>query len=227
MFLSYIYILFYLAFIGIIDIDDAIQELVETVRIKFHCRFFGKDEDDIQLEDIICAASLAHHRVLDYDTVEYLSLNDVNLSKVPTEHLASLVSHVTKDFNINNISGCDLVTILESVQCETLTISNQSLGREETRALLQAMESRVVEVEIECFVMLKSGPEDITALTKYSEEELEDGGKMLWRYSRLTYEGEKMKKIVKSGEELWYWSEDQGEYKGDTILDKKIVKSEE
>ena len=118
MFLSYIYILFYLAFIGIIDIDDAIQELVETVRIKFHCRFFGKDEDDIQLEDIICAASLAHHRVLDYDTVEYLSLNDVNLSKVPTEHLASLVSHVTKDFNINNISGCDLVTILERVQCQ-------------------------------------------------------------------------------------------------------------
>ena len=43
-----------------------------------------------------------------------------------------------------------------------------------------------------------------------------------------TYEGEKMKKIVKSGEELWYGSEDLGEYKGDTILDKeKIVKSEE
>ena len=94
----------YLACSGIIDIDGAIQELVETVRIKFHCRFCGKDEDDIQLEDITCAASLAHHRVLDYDTVEYLSLNDVNLSKVPPEHLASLVSHVTKDFNINNIS---------------------------------------------------------------------------------------------------------------------------
>ena len=67
----------FLACSGIIDIDSAIQELVETVRIKFHCRFFGKDEDDIQPEDITSAASLAHHRVLDYDTVEYLSLNDV------------------------------------------------------------------------------------------------------------------------------------------------------
>ena len=122
--------------------------------------------------------------MLDYDTVEYLSLNDVNLSKVPTQHLASLVSHVTKDFNITNISGCDLVTILNSVQCQTLTISNQSLGSEETRALLQAMESRVTEVEIECFVTLKSGPEDITALAKYSgQEHDEDGGKILWRYS--------------------------------------------
>ena len=91
----------------------------------------------------------------------------------------------------------------------------------ETRALLRAMESSVAEVEIECFVTLKSGPEDITALTRYCGQDDEDGGKILWRYSGKTNEGEEMKKIVKSEEELWYWPQDQGEYKGETILDKK------
>ena len=126
----------------------------------------------------------------------------------------SLVSYVTKDFNINNISGCDLVTILDSVQCNTLTVSSQSLGREETWALLRVMESRVSEVEIECFVTLHNGAEE--ALTKYSGQELlqEDGGKILWRYSgqtTQTHGGEEMKK--KSAQELWYWPEDYEEYK--------------
>ena len=47
---------------------------------------------------------------------------------------------------IENVSGFDLVTILDSVNIKVLHISRQSLGSEETQALVRAMESYVEEV---------------------------------------------------------------------------------
>jgi len=75
--------------------------------------------------------------------------NNVDLTSVPAEHLASLVSCVTGGVLIENVSGCDLVNILDSVNCECLSISYQSLDSEETQALVRAMESRVEELELE------------------------------------------------------------------------------
>ena len=90
-------------------------------------------------------------------------LVDVDLSPVPPDHLASLVSCVTGSVGVMNVSGCDLVTILDSIKCEELVIDSQSLGREETQALVQAMESGVEEVRLTNGVTL-----DIENLTEYS-----------------------------------------------------------
>jgi len=110
-----------------------------------------KNRINRNLPGITCAASLAYHKVrLGY--VETLFLSDVDLSTVPDEHLTSLVSGVAVQVNILNVSDRDLVTILDSVKSEWLLISNsyrnQSLGCEETRVLVRAMESRVESVAI-------------------------------------------------------------------------------
>ena len=46
------------------------------------------------------------------------------------------------------MSGCDLVTILDSTRSHGLLITEQSLSSEETQALVRAMESRVEDVEL-------------------------------------------------------------------------------
>ena len=110
---------------------------------------------------ISCAASLAHHGLL--GSVDNMGLSNVDLTSVPAEHLASLVSSVTGRVHIGKISGCDLVTVLDSVKSKRLFFYNcQSLEREETRALVRAMESHV---EI---VMLNKVRVDIRALMEYS-----------------------------------------------------------
>ena len=92
-------------------------------------------------------------------------LSDVDLGSVPAEHLASLVSCVTVYVLINNVNNCDLVSILDSLKCRSLTINSQNLSTEETQALVRAMELR-----LECGVMGVTGEVslDITALTQYS-----------------------------------------------------------
>ena len=72
-------------------------------------------------------------------------VEDVDLTSVPAEQLASLVSCVTRKVEIGNFIG-DLVTVLDSVQCEILSVSRQNLGSEETQALVRAMESGVESV---------------------------------------------------------------------------------
>ena len=92
-----------------------------------------------------------------------LSLCDEYPTSLPAEQLASLVSSVTEWVSIENVSGCDLVNILDSVKSKQLTIFSQSLGREETQALVRAMESRVEKVRLHAEVKL-----DIIVLMEYS-----------------------------------------------------------
>ena len=110
---------------------------------------------------IDCAAGLAYHRLLGSEQV--MVLRNVDLASVPTEHLASLASSVTGIVSINNLCGCNLVTILESVKSEKLSISSQSLDSEETQALVRSMESGVEWVWLYVGVTL-----DIRDLMEYS-----------------------------------------------------------
>ena len=110
---------------------------------------------------LMCATSLAHHGLL--SSTRMMTLLDVDLSPVPTQHLASLASCVTKGLLIENVSGCDLVSLYTSLKCTKLFITRQSLGREETQALVQAMESGVKEVRLRAGVTL-----DMKALAEYS-----------------------------------------------------------
>ena len=112
---------------------------------------------------IKCAASLAHHGLL--GSLHWLSMYSADLSSVPIDHLASLVSSVSVHVAINNVSGFDLITFLDSVKSHALSIRNhrQSLGSEETQALVQAMESHLEKVVLHKGVTL-----DIEALMEYS-----------------------------------------------------------
>ena len=63
-------------------------------------------------ETISCAANLARRGLL--GPVKVLILANVDLSSVPTERLSSLVSSVTVSIFIENVSGCNLVNIIDS-----------------------------------------------------------------------------------------------------------------
>ena len=140
---------------GILE-TEKIERVTERVRDTL--------EDDAAINDIMelmCGASLAHHGLL--GSLIDLTLRDIDLSPVPAQHLASLASCVTKWLHIENVSGCDLVSLLTSLKCHKVYIRSQRLGREETRALVQAMESVVESVELWGGVTL-----DIQALIEYS-----------------------------------------------------------
>ena len=132
---------------------DVFESLAKRVKKKI--------KSTSNLPAITCAASLAQHRLL--GCVYSMLLKDVDLTSVPAEHLASLVSRVTGYVTISNVSGCDLVTILDSVRSKKMEISRQSLDSEETQALVRAMQSRVEEVVLSYEVTL-----DIRSLMEYS-----------------------------------------------------------
>ncbi len=92
-----------------------------------------------------------------------MELCDVDLTSVPAEHLASLASCVMWAVTIKNVSGGDLVTILDSVKSDWLDIKQQSLGSEETQALVRAMEQGVERVDLYVGVTL-----EIRDLMEYS-----------------------------------------------------------
>ena len=106
------------------------------------------------LKLITSAASLAHQGLL--GPVRRLSLTSVS-----AEHMTSLVSCVTESVSIGYVYGCDLVTILDSVKSQELKIYCQRLGREETEALVRAMDTRVERLWLEEVTL------DIETLTKY------------------------------------------------------------
>ena len=119
---------------------------------------------DVNFSRLIeCAAKLAHHHLL--GGVKCIVLGEFftgDLSTVPTPHLASLVSTANSVVHIVGVTGCDLVAIFDSLLCRDLRMDNQKLGKDETQALVRAMETRVEQV------YLSNVDIDIEALTKYS-----------------------------------------------------------
>ena len=111
------------------------------------------------LPEVTCAASLAHKGIL--GAVDYFTLDDINLVSIPARHLVSLVSSATGIVDIQDVRS-GLVTILDNVRCEKLCIDIQSLGTEETEALVQAMETRVGEVVLGDVTL------EMETLSKYS-----------------------------------------------------------
>ena len=139
-------------------LDSAkIQRLSERLRCGFELYM------ESRMGELMCSASLAHHGL--FDSVKMMALRDFDLSSVPAKYLASLASRVTGILRIQNVIGCDLVSILTSLKCEFLIIGGQNLGRKETRALVWAMDAVVEEVELHREVTL-----DMEALAEYSAE---------------------------------------------------------
>ena len=137
---------------------------------------------DPSLEFITCSAALAHHGLL--GAVDYVTLVDVDrnklvdLSTIPAHHLVSLISSATRGVRIDHVTGCDLVSLIDSLKCKKLTIILlRTLGMEETQALLRAMESRVEVVDLSLVEI------SIEALTKYSAVDRD----LAWRLSVIPW----------------------------------------
>ena len=121
-----------------------LENLAARVREDLENDLSDSDYNSVAVKSalITSAAALAHHGLL--GNIDYVVLfeDEVDLSSVPTQHLASLISNVTGKVMISyNLRGCDLLPILESLKCEELHLFSQHLGREETQALMRAMES--------------------------------------------------------------------------------------
>ena len=133
-----------------------IQSLTERIR-----GALSIGDGDITV--VKCGAALAFHGLL-LGHVHRMSLRKVDVSEIPDQHLASLASCVTSFLQIENvIGGQQIVSLLTNLKCDGLSIDRQSLGREETQALVQAMLSGVRWVRLMEKVTL-----DVEALAEYS-----------------------------------------------------------
>ena len=117
------------------------------------------------LPEIFTAAKLAHHGML--GAVRDMRLRDVDLGSAPVEHLASLASCVTRRVTIENVSNCDIVNILDSVKCQWLYISGQTLSSEENQAMIRALDSGVEKVHLDS---VGEASLDIKALSQYRKQ---------------------------------------------------------
>ena len=107
-----------------------------------------------------CGASLASHGLLGF--MKQMKLHNLDLSPVLTKHMATLASSITRSLAIVNVKG-NLLSTLTNLKCKDLGISRQSLGREETRALVHTMELHVKVVLLSDEVTL-----DVESLAEYS-----------------------------------------------------------
>ena len=122
-----------------------IENLIERVKKEF--MFIKKRPKYIvkltlterSLEEVTLVASMAHHGLLGF--FESIVLKDLDLRSVPSDQLAPLFSNVTRRVDFWNISGCG--PFMDILKCDVVGVFGQSLGIEETRALVQAMETRV------------------------------------------------------------------------------------
>ena len=114
------------------------------------------------MDFMTCAATLAYRGwIRDLDNIW---LQEIDLGTVPIQHLISLLSSVKRTVNIGyEVTGLDLVTILDSLQCQEIRLGCERLGREETQALVRAMESRVEKVFLYNEIEL-----DMEVLSEYS-----------------------------------------------------------
>ncbi len=110
---------------------------------------------------LTCAGSLAFHGLLGQGYIR-LRLVNVDLTSIPAESLAAL-ARTPSSCVVSKVSENGLISFLNNLDCYALDI-DQSLGREETQALVQAMESGVEKVR------LKSVNFDIETLITYSGE---------------------------------------------------------
>ena len=107
---------------------------------------------------IASLASFAHHGVIQevselslcsngYENHYHDPYGILDLGFVPGEHLQALVPCVTDFIKIKNVTGCDVTSLLDSINCTELHLT-QKLNQDETDALVRAMATRVDDVSL-------------------------------------------------------------------------------
>ena len=172
-----------------------IQSLTERVR--------GALRNGGDNTTVMCGAALAHHGLL--GSMERLWLSEVDLSEIPHQ-LASLASCVTGVLYIKNVTGSQqIVSLLTSLNCSLLDIERQRLGREETQAMVQAMQSGVEWVWLWEEVSL-----DIKALSEYSGQgvcrtvEIHYDTRDRYKEDMKTWAGNRNWRVVKDTDREFY-----------------------
>ena len=145
---------------------DMVETLAQRVR-----DVLMDGDNNLTLEDLTLVASMAEHGLLGF--LDSMVLKDLDLSTIPTDQLAPLFSSVTRRVDFWNISGCG--PFMDILKCDVVGVFGQSLGTEETRALVRAMETRVRMVTLGGCVTL-----DTEALLQYSGQGR--CGKLAWSY---------------------------------------------
>ena len=125
----------------------------------------------LTLDLVRAAARLAHYGQKGFN---HMILQDLDLSTVPGEHLCSLASSVRNMFSIRAVKGCNLIKMIDSVKCNTLALTNQNLDREAAEALVQAMETRIEQLEIFNGKMFRVPPWGSLNLATVQNPELEE-----------------------------------------------------
>ena len=186
---------------GILDSGE-IQHLVSRIKDELEDPWVGS------LGLLTSAAALAYRGLL--KDVEEVFLHEVNLSTIPTDHLISLTSIVTDTFDTyDNVTGCDLVTILDSLQCNEIGLGFNDLGKEEeAQALVRAMESRVERLYFHDTLGMDI---HVRNLTEYSGQ----GRCRVITCEHVTDLNFIEKLLCWSGEKGWYCNEWEVEEEGD------------
>jgi len=147
------------------------------------------------------AAQLAQEGYL--SSVKNIQIVNVDISEIPSDQLAKLVSIVTDEVYIdnNNTPSTRLGAILASVQSKKLGLQNMSLSKENTRALVTAMRDRVLDVRLYANVIL-----DPELLSAYDGQ-----GRctklVLWAETTKTRYGARMKRWA--GDRGWRVTQDE------------------
>ena len=95
-------------------------------------------------------------------SVENMRIMNISIRDIPRDHMEKLASVVTDTVNIHRINHADQVgSILASVQCTELWLSDMELSGAETWALVTAMRDRVQCVRLLYYTL------DIEELTQY------------------------------------------------------------
>ena len=125
----------------------------------------SQDSKHFSLQELASTASLIHHGMLGEVSCKMLCLVDVNLSSIPIQHLGSLAACVTDVvfFGVNENVIPDLGVFLDKVKCDKLLFLGQSLGTDETLALVRAMQ----EVRIVVLLLGTRGTVDVKALRNF------------------------------------------------------------
>ena len=187
---------------GILDSGE-IQNLAS--RIKDELEEWGEGS----LALLTSAAALSYRGFI--KDVKHVHLLDENMSTVPTQHLVSLTSRVTGRFDQDHdVDGCDLVTILDNLQCTEIGLGFNGLGEEEeAQALVRAMESRVERLY---FHDTRNMCVNTGALTEYSGQ-----GRCKFIFCEDVDDVNFIKKLFCwVNEKGWYcytWDEYEGDYR--------------
>lgn len=121
-------------------LDNFSGQFVRELEERLLSKITKREDEDISpsLSEIETAARFAV--IFDFYHLNDCILKDVDLSSIPVNHLRTLAIMVVRHLSIKNVINTDLSPIFQVLNCTEITIEDQILSRDDTRALVKTME---------------------------------------------------------------------------------------